>query len=82
MQKPEKIDLTQLLGFETVTNEPTDMIFKMRRSAPSSARRLVSLRPLSPKAAELSIEWISIRRASASAGALFYHSSRGECCRE
>jgi len=44
----------------------------MRRSAPSSARRLVpSLRPLSP-AAELSIEWISIRRASASADRLFF----------
>ena len=26
MQKPEKVDLTKLLGFETVTNEPTDDI--------------------------------------------------------
>jgi hypothetical protein len=26
MQKLEKIDLTKLLGFETVTREPTDVI--------------------------------------------------------
>ena len=26
MQKPKKVDLTKLLGFETVTNEPTDDI--------------------------------------------------------
>jgi len=26
MQKPEKVDLTKLLGFETVTNQPTDDI--------------------------------------------------------
>ena len=71
MQKPKKVDLTKLLGFETVTNEPTDDIdFQDETLCAKLGAKVGSIEAVD-KAAKPSIERISKGRRLRSAPFLF-----------